>query len=73
MKNDEFKTFYFVWTTPRPGHPGSYRPVRKTFDTREKALAVARHMSRRNGGKKFFVMEAIERVIEHDPAHAHAR
>lgn len=68
MKNDEFHPFWFVWTAPKRGFPGSYRPVRKTFSTREKAEEVAIQMSQRNKGKKFFVAEAIKRVEVSDDA-----
>lgn len=60
--NDEFVTFYAVWTKPVKG-TGSFRPMRRTFDTLEKAQEASIQMTRKNPNTKFFVMQAIERHI----------
>lgn len=48
-------TFWFVWTKPNASRPGTLRSPRKTFTSREKAVAAARIMASRNPGTKFFV------------------
>lgn len=62
MRNGEFTTFYAVWTAPRADDPRTLRPVRKTFNSKAKAMRAAEQMSAKHKGKKFFVLEAISRV-----------
>lgn len=65
--NDEFTTFFAVWTKPVRGE-GSWRPMRRTWDNYEDAEVACRQMAEKHPGKKFFVMQAVSRAVIHEPA-----
>lgn len=61
MKNDEFTPFYAVWT--KPSSQESRRPIRRTFDNLADAQAACEQMAKKHPSRKFFVMQAVERVV----------
>lgn len=63
MNNDNFSSFYVIWTKPIEG-TGSFKPVKKSFATLAKAERACAYMAKRYPGKKFFVMQAVKRYVK---------
>lgn len=65
-RNREFQVFWAVWTKPCSGDKGSWRPIRKTYDTPLAAAEVALASARAKPGQKFFVVQAVGRFMTHE-------
>ena len=63
MNNDNFSSFYVIWTKPIEG-TGSFKPVKKSFTTQARAEQACAQMAKKYPGKKFFVMQAISRHVK---------